>query len=147
MGANNPNFPTNCRSDEEAIQYLGALIQGIKTNTYLAQSGAGPFTITGAQMVGGVLEFSGSAAAVTVNTDTAANIQAALLAYDPNAGVGTTALMSILNDNTASGAITLTPGANVSLVGTGAGTIAIGIYRKYQIKWLAATTVSLTLIG
>lgn len=145
MGTNNPNFPTNVRSDEEAIQYLALMVQALKTQTYLAQSGAGPFTITGAQMVGGALEFSGSAAAVSVVTDTAANIQAAMLAADANAGVGSTASMSILNDDTSSGVITVSGGANTTIVGTAA--IPIGIYRKYQIKWTAATTVSVTLVG
>jgi hypothetical protein len=145
MGTNNPNLPTNCRSDEEAIQYLAQMVQALKTNTYVPLTGAGPFTITGAQMVGGSIEFSGSTTAVAVTTDTAANIQAAMTALDVNAGVGSTANMTLMNDNTSSGAITITAGANVTLVGVA--TVAIGIYRKYSIKWTAATTVSVTLIG
>lgn len=144
MGANNPNLPTNCRSDEEAIQYLAQMVQAIKTNTYIPLTGT-TVTITGAQMVGGSIEFSGASTAVAVTTDTAANIQAAMTAADPNAGVGSTANMTIMNDNTSTGAITITAGANVTFVGVN--TIAIGVYRRYSIKWTAATTVSVTLIG
>jgi pectate lyase len=145
MGTNNPNLPTNCRCDEEAIQYLASMVQALKTNTYITKTGAGPFTLTGTEMVGGTVEFSGSTTAVVVNTDTAANIQAAMTAIDPNAGVGSTANMTLMNDNTSSGAITVTAGANVTIVGVA--TIAIGVYRRYSIKWTAATTVSVTLIG
>lgn len=144
MGTNNPNFPNNVLSDEDAIQYLGLMVQALKTNAYLAQSGAGPFTVTAAQMIGGVTEFSGSAAAVTVNTDTAANIQARMLALDANAGIGSTANWGVVNDNTSSGAITVTAGANVTVVGP---TVAIASVAKYQVKWTAATTVSVTKIA
>ena len=68
-----------------------------------------------------------------------------MTAADANAGVGSTANFCLVNDN--SGALTVTAGANVTLVGGNAGSIAAGIVRKYQIKWTAATTVSLTVVG
>jgi hypothetical protein len=51
MGTNNPNFPNNVRCDEEAIQYLASLVTALKNGTFTALSGAGPFTITAAQML------------------------------------------------------------------------------------------------
>lgn len=144
MGTNNPNLPSNVLSDEEAIQYLASMVQALKNQTYIALTGAGPFTLTGAQMVGSVCEFSGGTA-VTVNSATAAQIVAAMQALDANAGVNSTAQFALLNDN--SGTLTFTPGTGVSLVGTGGGSLATTIYRRYQIKILTLTTVSLTVIG
>src|SRR6478609_6827605 len=118
MGTNSPYFPDTVRSDEEAIQYLGMMLAAMKGNTYVAKTGAGPFTLTGAEIVGTVVEFSGSATAVVLNTPTAAAIIAQMQALDANAGVGSTAQFNVVNDNTSSGAITLTAGANVSIVGT-----------------------------
>jgi len=145
MGTNNPYLPDNVRCDEEAIQYLAMMVAAMKGNTYVAKTGAGPFTLTGAEIVGTVVEFSGSATAVVLNTPTAAAIIAQMQALDANAGVGSTAQFNVVNDNTSSGAITLTAGANVSIVGTAV--IAIATSRRYQIKILTATTVSITNIG
>lgn len=149
MGVNNPYLPDNVRCDEEAIQYLAMMVAALKGQTYLTKTGAGPFTLTGAEMVGTVVEFSGSTTAVTVNTATAAQIVAAMQAADANAGVGSTTSFAIVNDNTSSGAITLTPGTGVTLVGPGSteGTIAITTVRRYQVKILTLTTVSLTVVG
>jgi hypothetical protein len=145
MGTNSPYFPDNVRSDEEAIQYLGMMIAALKGNTYVAKSGAGPFTLTAAEFVGTVVDFTGATAAVVVNTPAAAAIITQMQALDANAGVGSTALVTIVNDNTSSGAITLTAGANVTVVGTAV--VAIATSRKYQIKILTATTVSVTNVG
>lgn len=149
MGTNSPYFPNNVLSDEEAIVYLGAMVAALKGNTYLTKTGAGPFTLTGAEMIGTIIEFSGSTTAVTVNTATAAQIITAMQALDANAGVGSTTQFGIVNDNTSSGAITLTPGTGVTLVGPGTteGTIAITTLRRYQIKVLTSSTVSLTVVG
>lgn len=146
MGVNDVNFPTNVRSDEEAIQYLALMVQALKTNAYVTKSGAGPFTLTATEMVGGVVEFSGSAAAVTVNTALAAAIIARMQALDANAGVGSTAIFVIVNDETSSGVITLTSGdgGNVTIIGP---TVAIASANKFQIKILTLTTVSFTKIG
>lgn len=144
MGTNSPYFPDNVRCDEEAIQYLGMIVLALKGQTYVTKTGAGPFTLTGAEMVGTVVEFSGGAA-VTVNTATAVQIVAQMQALDANAGVGSTAAFAILNDN--SGTMTVTPGTGVSLVGTGGGSLATTVYRRYQLKILTLTTVSMTVIG
>lgn len=148
MGTNSPYFPDNVRCDEEAIQYLGMMVLALKGQTYTTKTGAGPFTLTGAEMVGGVVEFSGSTTAVVLNTATAAQILAAMQALDANAGVGSTATFAVINDNTSSGAITVTPGTGVTVVGGGTpAVVAIATSRRYQIKVLTLTTVSLTVIG
>lgn len=145
MGTNSPYFPDNVRCDEEAIQYLGMMVAALKGNTYVAKTGAGPFTLTGPEIVGTVVDLSGSTTAVVLNTPAAAAIITQMQALDANAGVGSTALFTVVNDNTSAGAVTLTAGANVTLVGTAV--IAIATSRKYQIKILTATTVSITNVG
>jgi hypothetical protein len=145
MGTNNPYLPDNVRSDEEAIQYLAMMVNALKLASYTTKTGAGPITLTAAEMVGGVIEFSGSTTAVVVNTATAAAIIAQMLALDVNAGVGSTALMTLLNDNTSSGTLTLTAGTGVTIVGTAL--VAIAASRRYQIKQLTSTTVSITNVG
>jgi hypothetical protein len=149
MGTNSPYFPNNVLSDEEAIVYLGMMVSALKTQTYLTKTGAGPFTLTGTEMVGTVVEFSGATAAVTVNTATASQIVAAMQAADANAGVGSTTQFAIVNDNTSSGAITVVAGTGVTLVGPGTleSAVAITTVRRWQIKILTLTTVSMTVIG
>jgi hypothetical protein len=144
MGVNNPNLPSNVLSDEEAIQYLASVLNALRVGTYNSLTGSP--TVTAAQMVGGVVDINGGTTA-TVTTDTAVNIIARMVALDANAGVGSTAQFAILNDN--SGVVTVTPGTGVTIVGTGTtGTsLAAGAYRKYLIKILTATTVSLTVVG
>ncbi len=146
MGANSPYFPTNVRSDEEAIQYLGSIVTALKNGTLTALTGAGPFTLTAAQMLGGFIELSGSTTAVTATTDTAANIIAAMAAADPNAGVGSSFQMTIVNDNTSSGTVTLAAGTNVTLNGTSTA-IAIGASRRYLVKQTSATAVTIQTLG
>lgn len=145
MGTNNPYLPDNVRCDEEAIQYLLLMVNALKGNTYVAKTGAGPFTLTGAEMVGTAVEFSGSTTAVVLNVATAAQIIAAMQAIDANAAVGSTAQFAVINDNTSSGAITVTTNTGVTLVGTMV--VAIATIRRYQIKILTASTVSITNIG
>lgn len=145
MGTNNPYLPDNVRSDEEAIQYLAMMVNALKGATYTVKSGAGPFTLTAAEIVGGAIEFTGSTTAVVANTPTAAAIIAQMLALDVNSGVGSTALFTFINDNTSAGTVTLTAGAGVTLVGTAL--VAIATSRRYQIKQLTASTVSITNIG
>jgi hypothetical protein len=147
MGTNNPYLPDNVRCDEEAIQYLAMMVAAMKGQTYTAKTGAGPIALTATEMVGGVVEHSGQTGAVSFTTATAAAIIARMQALDANAGVGSTALFVIVNDNTSSGAITLSSGdgGNVTIVGSAV--TAIATVRKYQIKILTATTVSLTNVG
>jgi hypothetical protein len=147
MGTNNPNFPNNVRCDEEAIQYLASLVTALKNGTFTALSGAGPFTITAAQMLGGFIEFSGSTTAVTVTTDTAANIIAAMLAADPNAGVGSSFPLTLVNDNTSSGAITVAAGATVTLSGPTPTAIAIANAKRYLVRQTSATAITMFAVG
>lgn len=144
MGTNSPYFPDTVRSDEGAIQYIGMMISAMRTQTYTAKTGAGPFTLTATEMVGGVVEFSGSTTAIVVNTDTAAAIIARMQALDANAAVGSTAIFNIVNDNTSAGAATLTAGTGVTVVGP---VVAISAANRYQIKILTATTVSITKVA
>lgn len=149
MGINDVNFPTAVRSDEEAIQYLGSVVAALKNQTYAAKTGAGPFTLTAAETVGGVLEFSGSTTAVVVNTPTAAAIIARMQVLDANAAVGSTFNIVIVNDNTSSGAITMTAGdGNVTFVAGPAtpAVVAIATIKKYQVRWATATTVTFAVI-
>jgi hypothetical protein len=143
MGLNTPYFPTNVRSDEEAIQYLGSIVMAIKNGTLTQLTGAGPFTITAAQMLGGFIEFSGSTTAVTVTTDTAANIIAAMLAADPNAGVGSSFMLTLVNDNTSSGAITVAAGTTVTLSGPTPTAMAITTSKRYRVQQTSATAVTM----
>lgn len=147
MGTNNPYLPDTVRSDEEAIQYLATVLNAVKNNTYTQLSGAGPFTLTGAQMVGGVVEFSGSTTAVTTTTATAAQILAAMQAIDANAGVGSTIQLTLVNDNTSSGQITLAGGTGVTLSGPTPTAILIAAAKRYLIKILTTTTASMTALN
>lgn len=140
MGINSPYFPDNVNSDEEAIVYLGSMVQSLMNQTYVDKTGD-PITLTATEMVGGVVNVSGGATA-TVNTATAVDIIARMQALDANAGVGSTAQFSLINGN--SGTMTVAPGTDVTLVGAGATTLLTTVVRRYQIKILTATTVSLT---
>lgn len=139
MGTNDTNLPTNCLNNSEAIQYLASVVASLRLGTYTAVTGSP--TLTAAQMVGGVVEISGGAAA-TVTTDTAANIITRMTALDANAGVGSTATFRLINDN--SGTLTITAGTGVTAVGIGSASIAAGVSRGYIIKILTTTTVSVT---
>ena len=146
MGVNNPYLPSNVLSDEEAIQYLSMMVNSMVSQTYVAKTGAGPIALTATEMVGGVVEHSGQTGAVSFTTATAAAIIARMQALNANAGIGSTAPFAIVNDNTSSGAITLSTGdgANVTVVGP---VVAIGAANRYMIKILTLTTVSVTKIG
>lgn len=139
MGVNNPNFPTNVLSETEALQYLGAVVKAQRTGTYSALTGSP--TLTGPQIVNTATEISGGTTA-TVTTPTAAAIIAEMKAQDANADIGSTAFFTLINDN--SGALTFAAGANVTLVGAGAASVAAGAANRYMIKMLTATTVSIT---
>lgn len=141
MGTNSPYFPNNVNSDEEAIVYLGSMVASLMNQTYVAKTGD-PITLTATEMVGGVVNVSGGTTA-TVNTATAAAIIARMQVLDANAGVGSTAQFSLINGN--SGTMTVAAGdGDVTLVGAGATTLLTTVVRRYQIKILTATTVSLT---
>lgn len=135
MGVNNPNLPSNVQSDEEAIQYLAAVVAGMRTNTYVSKTGSP--TVTAEEMVGGVIAVSGGSTA-TLTTDTAANIIARMQALDANAQIGSTAWVTLVNDN--SGALTVTGGDSVTVTGT---TVANGASTRYLLTWNGATTVTM----
>lgn len=141
MGINDPNLPSNVLSTTAAISYLAAILQSMRSGLYTSLTGANP-TLTAAQMVGGAVDVSGQTAAQTVTTDTAANIIARMQAIDANAAVGSTATFTLINDNTSSGAVTLTAGANVTVVNGAA--LAIGAANRYILKWATSTTVTIT---
>lgn len=141
MGVNDPNLPSNVLSTTEAISYLASIVQSMRSGLYTSLTGASP-TLTAAQMVGGSVDVSGQTTAQTVTTDTAANIIARMQALDANAAVGSTATFTLINDNTSSGAVTFTAGANVTVVNGSA--LAVGAANRYIIKWATSTTVTIT---
>lgn len=143
MGTNNPYFPDSVKNTEEALNYIGAILQALRNGTYNAITGATP-TLTAVQMVGGVVSISGGTTA-TATTDTAANIIARMQAVDPNAAIGSTFQFSMVNDN--SGTLTMAGGTGVTLVGATATSIATQNAREYLGKWTGANAVSLSVIG
>ena len=147
MGTNNPYLPDSVRCDEEAIQYLSMMVSAMRTQTYVAKTGAGPVALTATEVVGGVVQHSGQTGAVSYTTPTAAAIIARMQALDSNATVGSTANFAIANDNTSGGAITLSSGDGVNVTIVGSAITAIASVRKYQIKILTSTTVSFTNVG
>jgi hypothetical protein len=139
MGTNNPNLPNNVLSDEEAIQYLAAVLNAIRVGNYAAVTGSP--TATAAQMVGGAIDVSGGSTA-TLTTDTATAIVAQMNALQPGSGVaGATASCTIINDN--SGALTVTGGTGVTLSGNSPTSIAAGAARRYLIKVVSGTAVNM----
>lgn len=139
MGVNNPNLPSNVLSDEEAIQYMSAVLNALRTGTYTGVTGSP--TLTAAQMVGGAVDITGGVA-VTVTTDTAAAIIARMVALDANATTNSTASFTFINDN--SGITTMAGGTGVTLVGATATSVAAGSAARYLIRILSPTTVSLS---
>lgn len=110
------------------------------------------------------IAFSGQTTAQALTTDTAANIIANLQtvlvsqlktqlangsAGSPPAGVPSllnlTLQVSIINNNTSSGAITLSGGTGVTISGTN--TIAITTSRQFLLTVTGPSTVTLTSIG
>ena len=121
--------------------------------------------IAGTLLAGGgdvYVNFSGQTTAQALTTDTAANIvaslQTAVAAYYKqqlaglSAGVNVpppgvpnlfnlTYTLTIINNNTASGAITLTGGTGVTITGTN--TVAVGASRIYVVTVTSPTSVVL----
>lgn len=144
MGVNNPNLPNNVLSDEEAIQYLAAIVASMRNGLYTSVTTANP-TVTAAQMVGGVVAVSGQTSAQNVTTDTAANIIARMQAIDANAAIGSSASFTLINDNTSTGAVTVVLGSGVTNVGAaGILALAIGTQRRYLVKWSGVGAVTLS---
>lgn len=88
-------------------------------------------TLTAAQVLGGLLNFSGQTAAQAVTTPTATEIVAAL----KNAQVGQKFEFVVQNAHTSLGAITLTAGTGVTVT---AGSVPV---TKTQIFWGIVTAI------
>ena len=98
---------------------------------------------------------SGNTTAQAITTDTAANIIAAAASalqskatgFQPNANnlLNLVFVVTIINNNTSSGAITLTGGTGVTITGTN--TIAITTSRQFLVTITGSTTVSFQNIG
>lgn len=105
-------------------------------------------SFTGAQE--NYIAASGQTAAQAITTDSAANIVASLLAslqtnsagYQPVPAnvVGLSFIVVVINNNTTSGAITLTGGTGVTITGTN--TLAITTARTFLVTATSTTTVT-----
>lgn len=107
-------------------------------------------TLVAGNMVGGTevyIAFSGQTTAQSITTDTAVNIINALGGKIPVAGGQYSAsyFIQMINNNTVSGAITLTGGAGVTISGTA--TIAISTNRQFNVQITSPTTLTLTNVG
>lgn len=125
---------------------------GYKTTTQNAGTLAATL-FTGAQE--NYVAASGQTTAQAITTDTAANIIASVASalqskatgFQPNATnlVNLAFLITIINNNTSSGAITLTGGTGVTITGTN--TIAITVSRTYLVTITGTNTVTLQNVG
>jgi hypothetical protein len=108
---------------------------------YFTSAGATPVTLTGPQMAGAqevVVDMTTNlGGAGTLNTATAAQIIAAI----PNAVVGMTYSLRIINHSAGAFAWTLTAGANVTVNGTA--TINQNTFRDFVVTIATATTVTI----
>lgn len=142
MGVNNVNLPSNVLSDEEAIQYLAAVVNSMRTGLYTGLTGSP--TMTAAQMVGGTVDISGGVTA-TATTDTAAAIIARMQALDANAAIGSTTTFTLINDN--SGALTVAAGTGVTISGASGASIPAASAYRYLLTWTGAGAVSMKRTG
>jgi hypothetical protein len=61
--------------------------------------------------------------------------------------VGSSFPLTLVNDNTSSGAITVAAGATVTLNGPTPTAIAIATAKKYLVRQTSATAVTMTAVG
>lgn len=112
---------------------------------YVAVATNTPATLTGAQMAGAdvvVVRMTATlAGAGTLNTDTAANIYAAI----PNPIIGGSYILRIINTSSGNFAWTLTGGTGVTITGTA--TIAQNTTRDFVVTITSATAVAIQTIG
>lgn len=108
----------------------------IEVITALSTVGAG--TITAAGIAGGVTNRTGSTAAFTDTTDTAANI----IAARPNIAIGSS--FEYLYYNNTAGTATITGGTGVTVSGLGA-LVPQGSYARFLVTYTAAATI--TMVG
>lgn len=142
--------------------YNPASILPVAVNNASTQNGG---TITAANMTGAqdvYTSFSGQTSAQSLTTDTAANIIAAIQsslqttaqnAFPPPSVVGYSYVWTVVNNNTSSGAITLTAGSGVTGTTTAGGaafntaiavTGSAGCVAEFLVKVTSPTTVSIT---
>lgn len=99
--------------------------------------------LTGATEV--YVAFSGQTTAQALTTDTAANIVNTMAGLLPRTSGNPSWFLQIINNNTTSGAITLTGGTGVTISGTN--TIAINTCREFIVTITSPTTVTLQNVG
>lgn len=118
---------------------------GAAANQYTADTHTAGFTATGAEMASArenILDLTGAlAGAANVQSDTAANIIAAI----PNAAVGTSVGLRIVNNSSGAFAWTLTAGTGVTLTGTMS--VAQHTFRDFLITVTGAAAVTIQNIG
>ena len=105
-------------------------------------------TLTAVQLCGAqenYLALSGQTGAQALTTDTAVNIIARLLGMGVPNIVGLSFFTQLVNNNTSSGAITLTGGTGVTITGTN--TIAITTSRQYLVTVTGPTTITFQNVG
>lgn len=108
----------------------------VLASTALTTIGAG--TITGAGIAGGVTNRTGSTAAFTDTTDTAANIIAAL----PNANIGQSFIYTYYNNTL--GVATFANGTGVTVTGT---IVPFSCWAEYLVTYTAAATITMVQIA
>lgn len=136
-------FSLGAVSNYAAIPSYGDLLAMANTlNPKIARlaSAGTTDTLAGHQIVAGIFIRSGASGAVAVTTDTATNIVQALGA---NVAPGMTFMLIYANLNTASGAVTVSAGAGVTLSGTM--TIPINCLRIFIGTVTSTTTPAVTL--
>lgn len=118
---------------------------GASANQYNALTNAAAFVATAAEIASArenVMDLTGTlAGAANVTTDTAAAIIAAI----PNAKVGSTCQLRVINNSSGAFAWTLVAGNNVTVDGTAS--IAQHTYRDFLISVASSTTVTIQNIG
>jgi len=133
--------PTSATTAQIFLSSTGNGFSGIGNEQYSAATNTTAFTATTAQMVGAaetVLSLTGTlASGQAITTPTAAQIIAAL----PNATVGSTYALVIVNNSAGAFAWTLTGGTNVTITGTA--TIAQNVSRRYLVTVATASTVTM----
>lgn len=107
-------------------------------STALTTVGAG--TITAAGIAGGITNRTGSTAAFTDTTDTAANI----IAARPNANIGSSWEYTYYNNTL--GLATLTGGTGVNAAGS-AGFVPATMWARYLVTYTAAATITMVQIA
>ena len=104
---------------------VNELVIGVQPAPQTATSTA---TLTAAQVTGGLLVANPSTSAATYTTPTAAQIEAVIT----NAKTNSTFGLGIINLGTSSGALTISPGTGITIVGSA--TVAITSSARYLFR-------------